>query len=185
MEKENIFCKLESFLREPINIDIINILMRSGYDCKLALLGLNKESVEEIETYANKNRSVLENTSYQNMKEFSFKPGHKCIIIDLPNQIRLLEKAESDEKMQYRMSDFSLILKTFIETAELNHGRDPKGYRYNDINRFFSTFIYLFCGRACYDTLCANLPIPQTNTIRKFSNLAVRKIQFSSKNLIE
>lgn len=106
------------------------------------------------------------------MKTFAFKPGHKSAIIHLANQTKLLEKVEADVNMQYKMSDFSLILKTFIETAESNYGRDPKGFRYNDINRYFSTFVYLFCGRACYETLSANLPIPQADTIRKFENLS-------------
>lgn len=168
METQNIFCKLEKVLKEPINVDIINILMKSDFDSKSSLLGLNSESIKEVEQYANKNRTVIENTSYQNMKKFSFKPGHKCTIIDLPNQVKRLEKSEADENMPSKMSDFSLILKTYIDTAESNHGREPKGFRYNDINRYFSTYIYLFCGKSCYETLSANLPIPHANTIRKF-----------------
>lgn len=65
MDEENIFHKWEQFSKEPINVDIKN-----GFDCKSALSCLNKESIEEIEHYANKNRSILENTLYQNMKKF-------------------------------------------------------------------------------------------------------------------
>lgn len=79
-------------------------------------------------------------------------------------QKKLLE-AKVDGIVQY--NDFSLIMKTFIESAQSNYGRHPNGLRYNDINRYFSTFVYLFCGKSCYETLSANLPIPQVNSIRK------------------
>lgn len=134
MEKPNIFQELEFFLKEPINIDIKNILMKSGFDTKSALLGLNSQSIEEIEDYANKNRSVLESTSYENMETFKFKPGHKCVIKHLANTIKLLEKYESDGNMQQTPPEYSLIMKTFIETVASNHGKAPNGFRYADIN---------------------------------------------------
>lgn len=165
---ENIYHKLQKLLKEPIHIDIINILVRSGFDSKSALLGINTNIViQEIEQYANEDRSVLEGTSYQNMKTFMFKPGHKHTILYLAEQVKLLDKADADENKEHNMSDFSIVLRTFIETVETNYERDPRGFRYNDINRYFSTFIYLFCGRACYETLSANLPMPQASSIRK------------------
>lgn len=179
MDMEDIFCKLEKFLKEPMNVDIKNILTNSGFDCKSALLGLNAESINEIEQYANKNRSVLVNTSYQNMKKFSFKPGHKYTIIDLPNQVKRMEESQDEKNMQSDMSDFSLVLKTYIDTAESNLGKNPKGFRYNDVNRYFSTYIYLFCGRSCYETLSANLPMPQANTIRKCLKMTTYFFLFS------
>lgn len=168
MNNQNIFRKLEEVLKEPINIDIINILTRSGFDSKVALSCLNLDSIIEIEQYANEDRSVLEGTSYQNMKTFMFKPGHKIVILNLAEQIKILQKSEDDGNSHGKMSDFSIVLKTFIDTAESNLEKDPRGFRYNEINRYFSTFVYLFCGKACYETLSANLPIPQACTIRKF-----------------
>lgn len=167
---ENIFNKLQFFLKDTISVDVINILLRSGFDSKLSLSSLNTDTINEIEQYAKENRSVLEGTSYQNVETFKFKPGHRAILLQLANQVQNFEEAEEDVKKQLKMSEFSLVLKTFIETAELNHGRHPNGFRYNEINRYFSTFVYLLCGRACYDTLCANLPIPQANTVQAYIN---------------
>lgn len=185
MEKQNIFySKFEKLLGENIDADIVNILIRSGFDSESSFLGTNPESIiEEVEEYANEYRSTLEGTSYQNMEKFKFKPGHKTTIFHLTNQVKLMKKLEADENPQSRMSDFSLILRTFVETAESNHGRHSNALRYNEINRYFSTFIYLFCGGACYETLSANLPIPQAATIRKFFQQAII-IPFSLKSVI-
>lgn len=128
---------------------------------------INNETITEIENYVNDNLTALENTSYQDVNVFKFKPGHKSYLLQLPNQIEMLRESQSKDSLQFKMCNFSQILKTFIETAESNFGRKPNGFRYNDINRNFSTFIYLLCGRACYETLCANLPIPSSHAKRK------------------
>lgn len=130
-------------------------------------MGLNSESIEAIEQFANEDRTVLKGTSYENMKEFKFKSGHKITLLHLASKANDLLEAAAVGNQQYKMCDFSLILKTFIETAEANSGKNLNAFRYDEINRYFSTFVYLFCGRACYETLSANLPIPQAITIRK------------------
>lgn len=167
MDNENIFQELEKVLKETIDVDIKKILLECGFDCKLAVSSLDKEGIKEIEQYANEDRSVLKDTSYENMKTFVFKPGHKLSILQLANEAKNILKAKVDGRME-QYNDFSLILKTFIETAQSNYGRHPKGFRYNDINRYFSIFVYLFCGKSCYETLSANLPIPGVDSIRKF-----------------
>lgn len=45
MDYENIFRKLHKFWRELINIGIVNILIRSGFDSKSALLS---ESADDM-----------------------------------------------------------------------------------------------------------------------------------------
>lgn len=70
-------------------------------------------------------------------------------------------------------TDFTHILKLILESAENNLGREPKGRRYNQCLKEFSTYIYLMCGRSCYETLSANLPLPQANTICNRMILAI------------
>lgn len=168
MDNVTIFEELEKVLNEKINADVIQILLRCGFDSKIAISNIDKESMQEIEKYGNEDRSVLQGTTYENMEKFVLKPGHKLTIFHLANKAKSLLKATVDETMQLNTSQFSFILKTFIETAQSNTGRAQNGYRYNDINRYFSTFVYLFCGKSCYETLSANLPIPSVNSIRKF-----------------
>lgn len=168
MEKDNIFHEFEKNFNDKISDDIKKILLRSGFDSKSSILGLNTDVIKDIEQFANEDRSVLEGTSYENMGEFKFKPGHKIAILHLANQVKQLIESGFDEREKNELCDFSIVLKSFIDTATSNSGRKPNGFRYNEINQYFSTFIYLFCGKACYETLSANLPIPQSITIREF-----------------
>lgn len=139
------------------------ILERNGFDTKLALQSIDQDVIAEIEQQANEDRSILINTSYEQVQHFKFKPGHRILLLNLSKQAQLWNDA--NEKMPCKMSDFSCILREFIETAESNAGKHPKGFRYNETNQLFSTYIYLMCGKSCYQTLSANLPIPQADTI--------------------
>lgn len=82
----NIFCDLEIYLKENIPKDIELILQRSGFDSKLALQSIDEEVIAEIEQYANEDRSILANTSYENTAIFKFKPGHKLFLLNLSKQ---------------------------------------------------------------------------------------------------
>lgn len=155
-------------MNEKFPFDIKHILEESGFDTELSLLAINNEIIADIERHVNNNREILKETSYQNVLTFKFKPGHKAFIVQLPSLIEHLRDSNPEEVIKFsEKTEFSLILRTFIQTAESNGGKHPKAYRYNETNRYFSTFIYLLCGKACYETLSANLPIPTSNTIRK------------------
>lgn len=162
-----VFRELEIYLKENIPNDIELILQRNGFDSKLALQSIDEEVIAEIEQQANEDRSILANTSYENIAIFKFKPGHKIYLLNLSKQVILW--SEADENISYNPSTFSFILQKFIQTADANAGKHPKGYRYDESIRSFSTYIYLMCGRSCYETLSANLPIPQPTTIRTFN----------------
>lgn len=157
---------MEVYFKESIPHDIELILLRNGFDSKLALQSLNEDLIAEIEQQANKDRSILANTSYENVATFKFKPGHMIFLLNLSKQVILW--SETDEKIFYDASSFSYMLQKFIQTAEANAGKHPKGHRYDKSIQSFATYIYLMCGKNCYETLSANLPIPQANTIRKF-----------------
>lgn len=157
--------KLKTQLGEEIPNDIIKILDECSFDTELSLVSINSETISDIEEHVNKNLEILSETSYENVDYFQFKPGHKTFLLNLS---KIIQQKKSEEPIESHKSlNFSHILKTFIETAESNFGRLPNGRRYNETNRYFSTFIYLMCGRACYETLSSNLPIPQAKTIRK------------------
>lgn len=148
---------------EKIPNDIVKILNECAFDSELSFWAITPDTIDDIEQFVNEDLSVLENTSYEGVSKFKLKPGHKSFILNLPNRLNYLKEKKVD--MPCKMSDFSQILRTFIETAEANFGKHPNGFRYDQINRYFSTFIYLMCGRACYESLSANLPIPQASTI--------------------
>lgn len=152
-------------MKESIPNDIELILQRNGFDSKLALESLDEDLIAEIEQQANDDRSILTSTSYENVATFKFKPGHRIFLMNLKKQVNLWNETE---KVSHDTSSFSYILQKFIQTAEGNAGAQPKGHRYDKSIQSFSTYIYLMCGKNCYETLSANLPIPKAITVRRF-----------------
>lgn len=175
----NSFIEIERSFGEKIPPDIARILEESGFDTKTSLLNIDANTIIEIEEFVNKNRQILAKTSFDFSQTFRFKPGHKKFILNL--SVRLSTQFESTNIVRNgqevdEYNDFSYILKSLIDVAKLNSGKDPKGFRYIESIRYFATYIYLLCGRACYEALSANLPIPQANTIRKFIHFRVEAL---------
>lgn len=135
-------------------------------------MGLNAESIDDLEKFICENNSILDQISYEEQDIFKLKPGHKCFMLELPNQIREMTEKEdhhSTESFSFdRPSTFSHLLRMLINNAKHNSNKDPKGYRYDECIRYFATYIYIMCGKACYETLSANLPIPKPQTIRTY-----------------
>lgn len=122
--------------------------------------------------------SGLINTIYENVRPFQIAPGHRILIENFPDIINRIKTTEHPINIQ---NDTSLVLQLLIEASKKNFRREPKGRIFEDEIRLFATYLYLMCGRACYDTLCANLPIPQSSTIRayfspSFSHSFVNKV---------
>lgn len=162
---------MENIIGEEIPESIIFILTAAGYDSRIALKRITAEKITEIEDYFNANAtnlySGLVGTSYENVQPFKILPGHRVLIESLPqylDEIILTEKPVSNQLS----NDFTYILKLLIESAENNSSREAKGRRYNECLKYFCTYVYLMCGRACYETLSANLPLPQASTIRTY-----------------
>lgn len=60
------------------------------------------------------------------------------------------------------------MLSKLIESANTNRNKSKNAYQYDDIVKNFATYIFLLCGRTCYETLNKNLPIPSTKTICRY-----------------
>lgn len=163
---------MSEFLKEIIPPDIISILDKSGYDTKTALLALDDEAINQLEQYIFENKAVLQKTSFQTDGIFKFKPGHRKFLLEIPKQIKnmighLDRRADQTDDVSHS-SDFSYILNLLINAAKLNSKKQPKGSRYHENIRYFATYIYIMCGKACYETLSANLPLPKAQTIRMY-----------------
>lgn len=157
-------------MKEPIPDSVIIILKTTGYDQRISLRTLEARSIVEIEDFITENPSILSelptNSVYLRIKPFKFLPGHRTLIESIPKYIEVIECNEPESSFSIP-SNFSTILKSLIENAQINSARNIKSLRYSDTIQAFSTYIYLMAGRSCYDTLSANLPIPKSNTICK------------------
>lgn len=152
---------------DKIPESVVYILNESGFNSRHALKKITDENIGLIEQYFNDNFDKLIGglVDYPRDRPFKLLPGHRAIIQSFPE---VMDQLAVEKKTAHTSNDFSFVLKWLIETAEKNAGRVPKGRRFSENIQLFATYLYLMCGRACYETLSANLPIPQANTIRTF-----------------
>lgn len=61
--------------------------------------------------------------------------------------------------------EYPPLLKKLVDSAVQNANKSPHVYRYDDDLKHYSTFLYIMCGKYCYESLYENLPIPSISTI--------------------
>lgn len=167
--KINIFSSLESIIGEEIPKTVVYVLTETGFNSKIALKNIKSADVTQIESFVNSNFGIFSHaligSHYENMQQFEFLPGHRTLIESFPQYIDQTRTEKPTSLLNLNSNHFSTILKLIIETAETNASRELKGHRYDKNLKYFAAYIYLMCGRACYETLSANLPLPKYGTI--------------------
>lgn len=160
------------------------ILLSSGYDNYLSIKNIGENDILLIENYANRKLSdVIKNLNccfsdiYKvdiEKKQFQFVPGHRSIMLNFceyasPNEpftyLKNLEEMCTSLKNQ---PEFSNLLKELMESALRNFKKSPNNYRYSEVIQHFCTYIYIMCGRHCYETISGNLSVPAATTVLKY-----------------
>lgn len=163
---------------------IKHILEVSGYNTFAAMRLIQPESIHRIEWYINANMDrfadILVGSTYEKVNPFALNPGHSAVIESLPTYLEGRHAQDSNPAPD--RSIFSYVLQLMLETAANNAGRDAKGNL--EELRYFAIYIYLVCGRACYETLSANLPIPSANTIRMLFSFSFQSLNHDCIHLI-
>lgn len=164
---------MEECFGESLPMCIKKLLAVSGYDTFGSLRNITEESLEEIENHINTNsRTTIEalccchSEYYKSQEKFKFIPGHRCLIISLS---KLNYSAYESHYMVQNSQKFSYFLKELINAATMI---EEKCSKYSDLIRWFATYIFLLCGRSCYEVLNHNLPLPSTRTVRKYRILS-------------
>lgn len=189
--EENMFIHLENFIGQNVP-DILKLLLYvSGYDTLISIKQLTSTKIANLEQWINKslhegysglvkifennayNESVLYKDIIKRKGNFEFLPGHRDILSSLPKMITDMQAGNTADGTQRiiqenDVSKYSVILTKLIESANKNFNKSKYAYQYNDTLKYFATYVFLLCGRMCYETLSKNLPIPSTKTIRKY-----------------
>lgn len=159
------WAELESNMGEDIPSCIKTILKLSGFDTKMSLRRIKSETIEEIEqfvnSYANEDvrKYTCSHSKYYNQNLFKFLPAHRLLLLDLPNFCL--------NNQNNSIPSRSFTLNEMVKTSLINANKSNNNFEYNDFIRFFAIYVFLLCGRACYQFLCQNLPLPSVSTIRK------------------
>lgn len=80
---------------------IINICRRAGYDNALAILDFDVSDIKTIEEHTEQySRDILnESDIYSDVRPFVFKPGHKKLLLTLPNKIHGFKNCKSRKNL--------------------------------------------------------------------------------------
>lgn len=155
---------MEKVLNEKLPECLVKILTLSGIESDFTIKHID---INTIESFVEENREIfdeiLSQSIYKSIHPFKFAPGHRILLEKFPELIQ----TQQMQNIEINSSNFSVVLRALVGMADKNDPNNPQANRYNDIVRWFSVYIFLLCGRSCYETLSANLPIPKTSTICK------------------
>lgn len=162
--------KIQHLIEEPLPECIQKILWLCGYDTIASLRNINCESITQIQRQVNlyfrpniHTLTCCYSDFYKEQNEFELLPGHRDIILALPGYLRAPTTVTPNPV-------FSPVLNSMIRTALQNVDKEKHQAQYDDTIRFFSTHVFLLCGRSCYEVLNKNLPLPSIKTICKCKN---------------
>lgn len=154
---------------------LVNILKVCGFTSKTVLKNINTETVDHIEKFCNENREFVKSafigSLYENMKPFQFIPGHRILLLNIPKYVVSNQSINAYAVSDNYLETYSTIMKSLNENAKKNLNRSDTGNRYNSISTAYAIYLYLMAGKACYESLCANLPLPKADTICKFNSI--------------
>lgn len=97
--------------------------------------------VDEIQTLLNKNKNLQ--TTIQNLLNPIVAPAQ-------------------DSVTSYD------VLNLLVKTAKENQKTKQNGYRYDDVIKKFSSYIFMLSGRLCYETLSKNIGLPSPSSISRY-----------------
>lgn len=171
-----IWKKIENLLGESLPICIKKVLIFSGYDTLSSLQSISPDSITRIENYMDQNgENIIQgldccyHDSYKEQKKFKFLPGHYDFLLILSKNITHYitnERTCLKQAVEHNLG-LSVIMKELIYTSLRNETVDKNNAQYSDIVRNFAIYIFILCGRSCYEVLYENLPIPSISTICK------------------
>lgn len=141
----------------------------AGYDTATSISELNNDDVDTIEKFANQKLQNIwkEKSPYSEMEVFAFLPGQRKLLTSLGKHAETYMKSSNNAMDGLNLTQCSTIMKELITTMASNQNCAPRGRRYSEIIQWFSTYIFMQSGRAAYEVLSSNLPIPNVATICK------------------
>lgn len=146
------------------------ILQQSGFDSPEFLVGITELQLNQLEVDINRDRTIVENIktecvhikNYKNDQNFKFLPGHRFLILKFSQN-----PVQEVKNRTFEHPSFSILLQSLIQTALNNYEKPSTNKRYSELLTDFAIYVYIMAGKACYEVISANLPMPSANTICK------------------
>lgn len=99
---KKIWTQFEEYIGSAVPNDIKVILNESGFDNLLSLVSLKEENIIQIENYLSNNKQIFqylkEYKDTDSTEVFRLKPGHRALIVGLPNRVEKYLQHVKDSK---------------------------------------------------------------------------------------
>lgn len=182
------WCIVEKIIGENLPECIKLFLSLCGYDTLTSLSYFSRESLTDIEAHISKNLDQIqlldcchaEIYKTQN-NEFSLIPGHRDLILAVSAQISVHLATQKNHHNTHdntscntlnqaiqRHASLSVIEKELVRTSLKNAKFSKNNAEYSDNIRFFATYIFILCGRSCYEVLRKNISLPSVSTVCEY-----------------
>lgn len=157
-----------------------DILIKCGYDNAHSLICLNENRLNQLEDNVDLNRSLIPMhlkcnhiEIYAEQVKFKLLLGHRAMLLQWSENLLQGQRNQTfgttpDSSFRTNSAAFSPITQQIVLTALSNYNKLPNGRRFSDLLTNFSIYIYIMAGKACYEILAANLPLPTAGSISKF-----------------
>lgn len=83
-----------------------SLLIDAGYDTVLSLRNIDETKIKSMEDFLNTHRNFINKLKccysdcYKQQEVFAFLPGHKSVIMEIPDHLKVMEAAKLDRKRQ-------------------------------------------------------------------------------------
>lgn len=171
-----VWAEIECTIHVMLPHCVKTLLTECGFSSLLSISQINDSKIVEIEDFVDKNRDIVEKLeccyaeTYKSLRKFRFLPAHRLLILHIAVKYNH-EPSSTSSSARSDPTGYSFFLQKLIESAEENSGIPKNRYRYDKDLQLFSTYIFLSCGRSCYETLSSNLSIPPKTTVCKFQSI--------------
>lgn len=102
----NIIHKLEKFIGDKYPVFIVKVLDSCAFNLHSLSL-LNENTIEEIEKLIRKNPELVKDSIYEknDITNFEFKLGHRLLLLNIPNTIKLYREQKTKESKSPKSID--------------------------------------------------------------------------------
>lgn len=111
---------------------IVDALIYSGFDTKIALSSIKSEDINAIEQFVNENPDKFvesfKTSIYENIKPFKLIPGHRALILNIPTVLKenSIPKKAKAIRIELNENELKETLISKIQSYEQNNGYEFK-----------------------------------------------------------
>lgn len=188
---EKMWADIEHFNQIEVPMCLKVLLSKCGYDSMLSLKYISETRITEIEYYVRKFKNKIFSDGndtdgclyeYEKQDLFTILPGHRSILLDLPQSIRKMQEENTlygdgntnimmnmdtvvDSSNADATTDYSVIMKELIKSAKTNQNKSKNGYTYEDIIKH----LFHLCFLALWKNLLRHTQRKSTNSCDKIN----------------